>query len=795
MNAWLALVVVDTIAVASFARCFTGPGELTAALLTLFAVHLTGLAARGGPAGIRKAARARLGSAAEDGGGSVESLAGSAEAGVSDRPRTRLGWWALGVVVTVLLPVGIVLGSTFSWVVPAQGTWHVAGRDLDAAWRAFSYKVAPVPELPGLVLATAWGAGAAGLLAELISSWRRVPAVFGLAPALTLYLFAAALGTGSWRPVGLALMAGAACWYLVAAVRERDAAQDVLVASSETVGVGDRAASYGAGAVILRMAVLAAVAAAVVGPNLPGAGSQPLVAWHGKGGGGKVEPGSTVVTKTLPEGIQVSTLVQVAQEEVDNPAVVLFTVHSVLPTREIIATLDYFNGERWSTSPLTRSQMVPQFYPSLPTYEHRPPAPVTEGPGHLRLVQVFQVGLLEGADIPAWGVTTAVANEGQVTSDGPGGSLVSDTNLQQGAVYAVRSEVSDPTPAQLAAASVDASDATDLQLPQPVPNQLVNLAHSLVAGATTAYQKALDLQNYLTSDIFQYRLPKATKSGGVAAPAPGYADLLSFLFKTRTGYCQQFATSFAVLARIDGLPTRVDVGFLPGASIGRDSWEVLGTDTHAWPQVKFADYGWIDFEPTPGATTKGSSNPGKPIKPLPSVTGTTLGPAAHNLRPSPLGAGGSQTVKPRHARRSGDSSTPLLLLIPAAMLAWAGGVPLWRRLRLRRARREPRAGILAAWGEALRFLDLAGVRRRRAETYLELARRVSSTGVLSGEAELALTDLARLATTASYAASPPGERGSVQALHDARTVARSARRRVPRWQRVAAALDPRSLPA
>ena len=102
-------------------------------------------------------------------------------------------------MVAVLLPVGIVLGSTFSWVVPAQATWHVAGRDLDAAWRAFSYKVAPVPELPGLVLATAWAAGAAGLLAELISSWRRVPAVFALAAALGLYLFAAALGTGSWR--------------------------------------------------------------------------------------------------------------------------------------------------------------------------------------------------------------------------------------------------------------------------------------------------------------------------------------------------------------------------------------------------------------------------------------------------------------------------------------------------------------------------------------------------------------------------------------------------------------------
>jgi hypothetical protein len=104
-------------------------------------------------------------------------------------------------------------------------------------------------------------------------------------------------------------------------------------------------------------------------------------------------------------------------------------------------------------------------------------------------------------------------------------------------------------------------------------------------------------------------------------------------------------------------------------------------------------------------------------------------------------------------------------------------------------------GILAAWGEALRTLDLAGIRRRRAETYLELARRVVSTGVLSEEAEVALRDLAGLATTASYGASPPGDDGTRRAMRDARTVARSARRRVARWQRVVAALDPRSLPA
>jgi len=46
MSAWLALVLTDVVAVATFARCFTGPGELTAALVTLLLVHLVGLEAR-----------------------------------------------------------------------------------------------------------------------------------------------------------------------------------------------------------------------------------------------------------------------------------------------------------------------------------------------------------------------------------------------------------------------------------------------------------------------------------------------------------------------------------------------------------------------------------------------------------------------------------------------------------------------------------------------------------------------------------------------------------------------------
>ena len=568
----------------------------------------------------------------------------------------------------------------------------------------------------------------------------------------------------------------------MAVVRERDAAQDVVIASSDYgLSVGDRAASYGAGAVALRIAATAAVAAAVIGPNLPGARSVALVAWHGRGGGGTKTKSTAVGGANLPQGIQISTLVQVAQEEIDDPSVPLFTVYSATATREVIATLDHFDGNAWSAPSVGGAIAVGTFSPSLTTIEHHPPAVTSDGFGHQALVQAIKVANLGGFNIPTWGVPLALSGAGQVSRNGPGGTIISATALQAGDVYAVRSIVSDPSPGELAGDGVDGAATQDLQLPRPVPPRLVQLAHRLVAAATTPYEKALDLQTYLTSSRFTYQLPTRPRAGGLNTPSPGYNGLITFLFVSRTGYCQQFATAFAVLARIDGLPTRIAVGFLPGIRLGSDRWQVDGTDTHAWPQVLFENYGWIDFEPTPGATVAGSNVPRPPAKkgpPTSAVTATTNAGAAHNLHPARPGGVPGNTTAPRqvhHSRRPSGSSAPFLLVVPVLVLAWAAGVPLWRRLRLRRSRREPRAGILAAWGEALRTLDLAGIRRRRAETYLELARRVASTGVLSTEAERALGDLARLATLASYAAAaPPGDTGPLQAMRDARTVVRSA---------------------
>ncbi len=780
MSAWLALVLTDVIAVTTFARCFSGPGELTAALTTLLVVHLICLMARGGPSGIRQADCEQ-----------TENIG-------DPRPSHR-GWWALAFAACLLLPVGIVLGSTFFSAIPGRGTWHAMSRDLGAAWRAFSYKVAPVPELPGLVLATAWAAGGVGFLSELLSSRRRVPAVFALMPALGVYLFAAALGTGSWRVLGLASIAAAGCWYLVATVRERERSQDVLIASPDAaLSVGDRAASYSAGAVVLRVALLAALAAAVIGPNLPGARSEALVAWHGTGGAGN-GPGTTLVQKATLQGVQISTLVQAAEEEVNDKSVALFTVYGAR-TREVIAIDDSFNGNSWTPLSQASPTKVPTFQVPLRSYERNPPAPAPDGTGLKTLVQVIQVNHLGGHDLPREGYPEAVANISSVSREGSRGDLISRDILRPTTVYAVRSQWADPSTAELEAVRTEPVGSQDLYLPEQVPSSLFTLAHNIVtqAKASTPYEKATAIQNYFLtpSSGFVYRLPTRADLSHLAKSAPGYRALLQF-FQDKKGYCQQFAAAFAVLARIERLPTRIAVGFLEGAKVGKDEWQVDGSEIHSWPQVLFEPYGWIDFEPTPGTSVAGTNAPPPSTTTTVPLRATSTTSSGHlGVRAAKNGSNGHPgSTSAARNHRSNSSSAPWLLVVPFAMLAWAGGVPIWRRLRLRRATRRPRAGILAAWSEALRTLDLAGVRRRRAETYLELARRVALTGVLSEEASLALRDLARLATSASYAASPPGTAGTRQAMRDAKTVIRSARRRVARWQRVAAALDPRGLPA
>lgn len=72
-----------------------------------------------------------------------------------------------------------------------------------------------------------------------------------------------------------------------------------------------------------------------------------------------------------------------------------------------------------------------------------------------------------------------------------------------------------------------------------------------------------------------------------------------FLFGTKAGFCEHYASSFTFLMRAVGIPARVVAGY-QGGELGRDgqSWEVRQMDAHAWSEVWLEGQGWVRIDPT-----------------------------------------------------------------------------------------------------------------------------------------------------------------------------------------------------
>ncbi len=72
-----------------------------------------------------------------------------------------------------------------------------------------------------------------------------------------------------------------------------------------------------------------------------------------------------------------------------------------------------------------------------------------------------------------------------------------------------------------------------------------------------------------------------------------------FLFETRRGFCEHFASSFAVMMRAAGVPTRVVTGYLGGEINPVDGYLVVRqSEAHAWNEIWTREEGWIRVDPT-----------------------------------------------------------------------------------------------------------------------------------------------------------------------------------------------------
>lgn len=328
-----------------------------------------------------------------------------------------------------------------------------------------------------------------------------------------------------------------------------------------------------------------------------------------------------------------------------------------------------------------------------------------------------------------------------------------------------------------------------VQLPTNIPASVQALAERIIAGQTSEYGKALALQNFFIS-------PSSGFTYSLNPPDDGYgiSSLVNFLFSTKSGFCQQFAGAYAVLARAVGLPTRLAVGFSTGTKSG-NSYQVTDADAHAWPEVYFGPtLGWLPFEPTKGfsdpvahgyAPSSGASSATGPQSSAgtqsprnPSGTATTVPNGAAPVTPTTVASGAASggTSRNRH------SNAPWLVVLALVFLliAWVAFVVGGRRARwhIRRWRcRHDQAGLaLAAWEEVTEVLNWLGAHRFPGETNEEFATRAAELVAFrlresSGSQGGRIKRMARMATEASFAPTVRPQLGD-----DALAVAKELRR-------------------
>jgi len=168
--------------------------------------------------------------------------------------------------------------------------------------------------------------------------------------------------------------------------------------------------------------------------------------------------------------------------------------------------------------------------------------------------------------------------------------------LRRGEIYQMVSSISVADDDSLRASGVlYPSWVTDsfLQLPPDVTQRTRDLARQIVteAGATTPFDQAQAVTDWLRKNI--------TYDQNIDVP-PSNVDPVDYvLFTTRRGYCNYYASAEVILLRSLGIPARLAVGFSQGqVDASTNTFHILEENAHAWPEVFFPNYGWVEFEPT-----------------------------------------------------------------------------------------------------------------------------------------------------------------------------------------------------
>ncbi|WP_345710563.1 DUF3488 and transglutaminase-like domain-containing protein, partial [Kineococcus glutinatus] len=484
----------------------------------------------------------------------------------------RTGGIVAAQLAVLLAGLGLLLArdTALLGVVPTPSTAErlavLAVEGLEAVQR---YSV-PVAGARGLELLRRTAACLLALAEDLLATRLRRPALAGM-PLGAVYAVPVALAPGGAGALSFALAAG--CFLLLLRTDVTGRERRWVPAANRRSGVGG--ASLAA----------AAVAVAVVLPGaVPGLDERPLTIDVGRG------ESITVINPILnlkdSLGARSDTVVLTYRTDEEDPA----------PLR--IVTADVFDGRTWAPrtgTDIPRRQRVQDGLPPAPGLSE---AVRSKAQAVTTAVRVYD---LDQTYLPLPYPTVRVDIDGNWLFEQDTLNVVGDGETTRQRRYTVTHLRVTPAEADLRAAGAapEALREAYTALPDSLPELVAATAREVTQNAQDDYDRAVQLQQFFrTSGGFVY---------STDVPDSGGSDAVASFLQNKQGFCVQFASAMAVMARSLGIPARVAIGFLPGEEQG-DTWRISAQDAHAWPELYFEGSGWVRFEPTP-ATRTGSMPP------------------------------------------------------------------------------------------------------------------------------------------------------------------------------------------
>jgi protein-glutamine gamma-glutamyltransferase len=390
-----------------------------------------------------------------------------------------------------------------------------------------------------------------------------------------------------------------------------------------------------------------------------------------------------------------------------------------VPYRGVV--FDEYNGKGWEISTGDAAETLSS--PSSPRFDMFTARNTEPVQGQTRNVaQVFHVekdssNVIFGAYRPE----TVFFPTSSIKVD-PYNSVRAPYQIPAGSTYSVISQVPNVTPDQLRSAGTNYPEEIAEKytaLPATGLDRTRELARKLSEGTTNPYDAVMAMNEHL-KETYPYDLS--------IPPQHEEMDAVEyFLFEQRRGYCEQFSSSLAVMARSLGIPARVATGYVPGEyNPFTGLYEVRASDAHAWVEVYFPGYGWSTFDPTPSFDSTpwqykaaSSLQGGKAFGFLAKKAGGALGPAFE--------AAGK-------LMRGVASLDPISIIIVGMLVGMAYLAFVYTRRHLVRRRRKPSmqrsvkvsdARLYSRYRTITTALEGAGMVREPQETPEAYARRAA----------------------------------------------------------------------